>query len=131
MPKPPSETQVTPDPGLEKRTRREFSADYKLKILAEADACAHGEFGALLRREHLYSNQLSQWRRDFAAHGVAGLGKTAPGPKTSKSPDQRRIEQLEKANARLQNKLDMANDCLELQKKVLSMLDHSRNGNDA
>lgn len=130
MPKPRSKTQVTPDPGLEKRTRRDFSADYKLKIITEADACAHGEIGALLRRENLYSNQLSQWRRDYAAHGVAGLGKSAPGPTASKSSDQRRIEQLEKANTQLQHKLDVANDCLDLQKKALSMLDRSRNGSD-
>lgn len=131
MPKPRSKTQVTPDPRLEKRTRRDFSADYKMKIITEADACAHGEIGALLRRENLYSNQLSQWRRDYAAHGVAGLGKSAPGPTVSKSSDQRRIEQLEKANNRLQRKLDVANDCLDLQKKALSMLDRSRNGSDA
>ncbi|WP_035529363.1 hypothetical protein, partial [Haliea salexigens] len=52
MPKPQSElpeNQVTPNPGLEKRTRRQFSTEYKLKILAEADACQHGEIGALLR----------------------------------------------------------------------------------
>ena len=100
MPKPRSITQVTPAPELEKRTRRDFTADYKLKIIAEADAYAHGEVGALLRRENLYSNQLSQWRRDYAAHGIEGLGKSAPGPRASKSPEQRRIEQLEKENAK-------------------------------
>jgi len=130
MPKPRSITQVTPAPELEKRTRRDFTADYKLKIIAEADACAHGEVGALLRRENLYSNQLSQWRRDYAAHGIEGLGKSAPGPRASKSPEQRRIEQLEKENAKLQHKLGVAEDCLELQKKALSMLDRLRNGKD-
>jgi hypothetical protein len=61
MPKSPSEprtTQVTPEPALEKRTRRQFTPEYKLRILAEADACQHGELGAILRREKLYSNQL-------------------------------------------------------------------------
>jgi transposase len=59
MPKPPSDlnnTQVMPNPVLEKRTRRQFSADFKLRIIAEADACKHGEPGGLLRREKLYSN---------------------------------------------------------------------------
>lgn len=93
------ETKVTPDPGLEKRSRRGYSTVCMLKIIAEADACVHGEIGAFLRRENLDRNELSQWRRDFAAHGVAGLGKSAPGPKASRSSDQRRIEQLEKANA--------------------------------
>lgn len=59
MPKPPSELsdhQVTPNPKVEKRTRRHFSTEYKLRILAEADACRHGELGELLRREKLYSS---------------------------------------------------------------------------
>ena len=47
----PLNTQVTPDPALEKRTRRQFKPEYKLRIMAEADARKHGELGALLRRE--------------------------------------------------------------------------------
>ncbi len=123
-------TQVTPDPILEKRTRRQFTAEYKLKIIAQANACRHGELGALLRREKLYSNQLADWRKEFAENGVQGLSKSAPGPVANKTPDQRRIEQLEKENSRLNRKLEMANDCLDLQKKALSMLDRSNNGND-
>ena len=45
MPKPISkhhDTQITPDPALEKRTRRSFSAEYKLRIIAEADTCQYG-----------------------------------------------------------------------------------------
>ena len=44
-------TQVKPDPVLEKRTRRTYNAEYKMTIIAQADACKHGELGALLRRE--------------------------------------------------------------------------------
>jgi transposase len=134
MPKPQSElhtTQVVPDPALEKRTRRRFTPEYKLRIIAEADACQHGELGSLLRRENLYSNQLADWRREYAQNGVTGLSKSAPGPASSRSPDQRRIEQLEKDKGRLQRKLDVANDCLDLQKKALAMLDRLRSGNDA
>jgi len=133
MPKPYSDllnTQVTPKPALEKRTRRQFKPEYKLRIMAEADACQHGELGALLRREKLYSNQLSVWRREYAQNGVAGLTKSAPGPAPSKTPDQRRIAQLEKENNRLNRKLGIANDCLDLQKKALSMLDRLRSGKD-
>jgi transposase len=67
------DTQVEPESALEKRTRRTFKPEYKLRILQAADACKHGELGALLRRENLYSNQLSQWRREYADNGVAGL----------------------------------------------------------
>ncbi len=133
MPKSPSERpdiQVTPEPSLEKRSRRIFKPEYKLRIMAEADACKHGELGALLRREKLYSNQLSAWRREYAQGGIAGLTKSAPGPSPSKTPEQRRIEQLEKENNRLNRKLEIANDCLDLQKKALSMLDRLRSGKD-
>lgn len=67
MPKPPKErlnTQNIPEPALEKRTRHQFKPEYKLRIIAAADACKYGELGALLRREKLYSNQLSAWRRE-------------------------------------------------------------------
>jgi len=134
MPKPPSElpeSQVTPEPALEKRTRRQFTPDYKLRIIAEADACQYGELGAMLRREKLYSNQLSAWRREYARHGIEGLSKSAPGPMASKTPEQRQNEQLRKENERLRGKLDIANDCLDLQKKALSMLDRLRNGKTA
>lgn len=130
MPKSPavSKTQVKPDPSLERRTRRKFSADYKLRIIREADACKHGELGVLLRKESLYSNQLADWRRELAEHGVEGLSKSNPGPVSSKTPEQRQIERLEKENSGLLRKLKMANDCLDLQKKAMSMLDHLNNG---
>jgi transposase len=134
MPKPLTElpdSQVSPAPELEKRTRRHFSTEYKLQIIAEADACRHGELGALLRREGLYSGQLQQWRRALAQGGAEALGKTRPGPKSAKTPEQRRIEQLEKDNARLQRKLQVTQDCVDLQKKALSMLDLSGNGDNA
>ncbi len=123
-------TEVTPDPSLEKRTRRTFSTDKKLRILTQADACQRGELGALLRREKIYHHQLADWRREFAANGVAGLGKSVPGPKASQTPAQRRIDQLEKENRRLNRQLAMANDCLDLQKKAFSMLDRVSNGCD-
>ena len=134
MPRSASElpnNQVKPDPSLEKRTRRKFTADYKLRIITEADACKHGELGALLRREKLYNNQLADWRREYAEHGFEGLRKSIPGPAASKTPEQRQIAQLNKENAGLIRQLEMANDCLDLQKKTLSMLDHLRNGSNA
>jgi transposase len=61
VPKDPSSSpdpQVLPNPKLEKRTGRTFPAEYKLRIVQEANACKHGELGKLLRREKLYRNQL-------------------------------------------------------------------------
>jgi transposase-like protein len=47
-----------------KPRRRTYTAEYKPRILNEADACATpGAVGALLRREGLYSSHLVVWRR--------------------------------------------------------------------
>lgn len=127
MPKPPStnEQEVTPRPELEKRSRRVFSTEYKLSIIKQADACQHGELGDLLRREKLYSNQLSQWRREFAEHGLDGLSKSQPGPKASKTAEQKRIEQLEKENLKLREQLKIKDSCIDLQKKVLALIEQA------
>jgi len=74
-----------------KRPRRLFSAADKLRLVKEADAClASGERGALealLRREGIYSSQLSSWRTQLGAHGAAGLtAKMAVMPIVSNNP---------------------------------------------
>lgn len=134
MPKPVTPdtetTQVKPDPALEKRNRRTFDPEYKLRIIQEADACAHGELGALLRREKLYHNQLQQWRRELAEGGLESLSKSAPGPKPKLTPEQKRIAELENKIKRLEREMLLKDDCLELQKKALSMLDHHQSGNN-
>jgi len=126
----PSSNQVTPPPELEKKVRRKFSAEYKLQIIEQADACQHGELGKLLRREKLYSNQLQQWRRELAEQGAAGLRKSKPGPSPKKSEEQRQIERLERENLQLKKQLHIADGCIDLQKKALSMIEQMRNGSD-
>jgi transposase-like protein len=113
-----SNTEVNPTPALEKRTRRVFSTEYKLQILSEADQCARGGLGVLLHREKIDSGQLQQWRRDCAEHGVDGSSKSIPAPKSLKSVEQRRIEQLEKENAKLTRKLQVGKNCLGLPKQT-------------
>ena len=127
MPKPVStiSPEITPSPEHEKRTRCTFSVEYKLDILKKADACQHGELSQLLRREKLYSNQLAQWRREFTEQGVAGLSKSQPGPQSSQTPEQKRIEKLEKENQRLQEQSQLKDSCLELQKKAFALIDQA------
>ena len=115
--------EVQPKRSLEKRTRRTFTSEFKLSIIQQAEQCQHGELGALLRKHSLYANQLAQWRREFARDGVAGLSKSAPGPAPAKSAEQQRIEQLERQVERLQKQLQMKDQCIDLQKKVLRMID--------
>ncbi len=64
-----------PDPEIpEKAKRRQFSAKYKLDILAEYDrATEPGAKGALLRREGLYSSHIVEWRRARDVGALAAL----------------------------------------------------------
>ena len=131
MPKPITllpETEVKEDRKLQRRSRRTFSRDYKLSIIDQADACEHGEIGELLRREKLYSNQLSQWRQELATGGVEALCKSAPGPAAKLSAEQKRIAALEKENARLRKAIEVKNNCIDLQKKVLTMIEQLERG---
>ena len=134
MPKPAihtlSDTQVVPDPMLEKRTRRQFSTEYKLRIIAQADQCRHGELGALLRRENLYSNQLQAWRKQLSEGGEQSLSKTAPGPQPKRNAEQRELDKLRRDNARLMHQLEVANGCLALQKKALQLFEKMNTGDD-
>jgi len=98
MPKPITavEPKVMPDPKLKKRTRRIFTVEYKLSILQQADACKHGELGALLRCEKLCSNQLAQWRHELAEQGVAGLKSLSQVPHQRKRLNKSALSSLKK-----------------------------------
>jgi transposase len=111
-----------PDPEVPaKAKRRQFSAEYRMRILREADACkASGELGALLRREGLYSSHLVLWRRQRETGALAGMRARKRGPK-AKVQDPR-VKQLEKENARLQRQLKQAETIIDIQKKVASIL---------
>ena len=99
---------------------------------ADLDKAASPPLASSLRqalRWLLYSNQRNAWRKELANGGEAALSKSAPGPKAAKTSEQKRIEQLEKELAKTQRKLRITEDCVDLQKKALSMLDQSNSGN--
>src|SRR6266540_554234 len=114
--------EKVPDPEVVARPkRRQFRAEYKLRILREADACkGTGEIGALLRREGLYSSHLVLWRRqrEQAAHAQLKSRKRGPKPK-AQDP---RVKQLEREKARLERRLKHAETIIEIQKKVHELL---------
>ncbi len=70
-----------PSPEVpEKPVRRRFTAEYKLRILAEADACTErGSLGELLRREGLYSSHLGTWQKQREEGVLAGLAPRRRG----------------------------------------------------
>jgi transposase-like protein len=117
-------TMVIPEVEVaEKAVRRQFSAEYKRKVLTEADTCGPGETGALLRREGLYSSHLTVWRAARERGAIAGLAPKKRGPKvTPPDPRDRKIVELERETRRLTSRLERAEALVDLQKKVSMLL---------
>jgi transposase-like protein len=119
-----------PDPEVpEKKTRRKFTAAYKLRMLHEAEHCHQpGEIGALLRREGLYSSHLTTWRRQREEGALQALNPKKRGRKeTPKDPSVERIVQLEKENQHLRSRLRKAEIIIEAQKKISEILGIEQN----
>lgn len=111
-----------PDPQVvPKAERRQFSAEYKLRILAEADRCTErGEIGALLRREGLYSSHLEKWRKQRDRGALTGLR----GQKRGRKPDPQAAEiaRLQRENEQLRGRLERAEHIIDVQKKLAHLL---------
>ena len=117
---------AVPEPEvLERPVRRKFPADYKLKIVQEADSCTiHGQIGALLRREGLYSSHLSVWRRQIQQGTLQALSPKKRGPRKQKqNPLAQKVARLEKEKQRLSKKLKQAETIIEVQKKIAELLE--------
>ncbi|MGO9319343.1 MAG: IS3 family transposase [Solirubrobacteraceae bacterium] len=111
-----------PDPELvERPKRRRFSAEYKLGILREAEACTRpGEIGALLRREGLYSSILSEWRKQRDAGSLQALSR--PRGRKRDDPRDAQIAGLRRRAERAEAELSKARRVIEVQGKRLCAL---------
>src|SRR5438128_2633410 len=111
------------DPELvERPLRRRFSAEYKLRILREVEACTRpGEIGALLRREGLYTSHLSAWRKQRDAGALEALGR----PRGRKPADRRELElaELRRRAERAEAELAKARKVIEIQGNVSALLE--------
>lgn len=114
-----------PDPEvLEKPQRRRFTAAYKMKVLDEADKCKDsGQIGALLRREGLYSSNLTVWRRQKKEGILTGLSPQKRGRKPVEiNPMAETVTDLEREVGRLRRELKKATAIIDIQKKVSILL---------
>lgn len=115
-----STSKVDPEVNA-KPERRQFSAEYKRRILEQADACTEpGQIGALLRREGIYSSNLTHWRQQRAEGSLKALSPKKRGPQPDPLADEnaalrRRIERLEAD-------LKRAETIIEVQKKLSELL---------
>lgn len=121
----PDTMEAAADPEVTaKAKRRRFSAQYKLRILREADALAEtGGVGEMLRREGLYSSLLSTWRRERERGELEGLGEKKRGRKVNPGRAlAQENERLTRELARLEKRLEQAEAIIDVQKKVASLL---------
>jgi transposase len=117
----PAEPEVT-----ERATRRVFSAQYKLKILAEYERRDRDGRSALLRREGLYTSSISEWRKQRDEGALQALG-VAPGRPTT-DPREHELAKLRHENTRLQADLAKARRVIEVQGKLSALLEQLATG---
>jgi transposase-like protein len=116
---------LVPDPEVKAvKPRRRFTAKYKLSILAEIDACtSKGQIGAILRREGLYSSNLTTWRKQREKGILNGLSPRKRGRKSKEiNPLVKQVAELERQNRKLDKKLKQAEIIIEFQKKISQIL---------
>jgi len=108
---------------LARAKRRTYTADYKLKVLSEADtARGSGEIGAVLRKHGLYSSHLTKWRQERKSGILRGLEPQRRGPKSKANLLNGEIEKLRRENEQLTHRLRKAELVIDVQKKVAMLL---------
>jgi len=107
-----------------KAQRRRFTAEYKRRVLKEADRCTRpGEIGALLRREGLYSSALTAWRAARARGELAGLAAKKRGPRARRvDPRDRKLAAQERELVQWKARAQRAEALVEIQKKFSEMV---------
>jgi transposase len=117
----PAEPEVT-----ERATRRVFSAQYKLRILAEYERRDRDGKSALLRREGLYTSSISEWRKQRDEGALQALAASPGRPPTD--PREHELARLRHENARLQSELAKARRVIEVQGKLSALLEQLATG---
>lgn len=117
----------TTGPGADpasKPTRRTFSPEYKLRIVAEYDAAPNGEKGAVLRRERLYDSHLKEWRAARDAGALTALAdKRTSSVRPKKHPAEAENARLRRKVQRLEQEVAKRDAALEVLGKTHALLE--------
>ena len=103
--------------------RRQFTTEYKLRILDELDHGTPGQGAAVARREGLYSSTLFNWKAWRERMQAQGNGDVVPKGATEREGLRQQLRKLERENQQLRLKLARAEGLIELQKKASALLE--------
>ena len=113
-------------------TRRTFSPEYKLAIVAEYENTANGEKGAVLRREGLYSSHIIEWTRARDAGALTGgpAESAAPVKRVKRTAEQVELEKLRRRNDKLESDLKKTRMALDIMGKAHALLEELSESTD-
>jgi transposase-like protein len=122
---PPPSGPRSADGPSPRPSRRSFSAEYKLAIVAEYENAPNGEKGAILRREGLYSSHIIEWTRARDAGVLTGKStdSSASSKRPKKSAEQLELEKLRRQNEKLKSDLAKTRIALDIMGKAHALLD--------
>jgi transposase-like protein len=113
-------------------SRRSFSPEYKLAIIAEYENAPNGEKGAILRREGLYSSHVFEWTRARDAGAWGGVaGSRRPEKRPKRSVEAAELERLRARNAKLEAELKNTRTALDIMGKAHALLEQLSESADA
>ena len=115
---PAGQTDPAPRPS-----RRVFSPDYKLAIVAEYENARNGEKGAILRREGLYSSHIIEWARARDAGALTSAADTPAAARPKKTAEQVELEKLRRQNEKLKSDLAKTRMALDIMGKAHALLE--------
>jgi transposase len=110
----------------ERATRRVFSAQYKLRMLAEYERRDRSGKSVLLRREGLYTSSISEWRKQRDEGALQALSASSGRPPTD--PREHELARLQQENVRLESDLATARRVIEVQGKLSALLEQFATG---
>lgn len=106
---------VAPVGKTDDKGDKKWTATEKLRVVIEAAKLKDSELGELLRREGLHEAQLQRWRADAEA------GLTEAPRKGRRSPEAKRIRELERELRRKDKALAEASAIIILKKKLAAL----------
>ena len=122
QPEQPPAPGERPDPAP-RPSRRVFSPEYKLAIVAEYENAPNGEKGAILRREGLYSSHVIEWARARDAGALTGPAESPAARRPKRSAEQIEVEKLRRQNKKLEADLAKTRMALDIMGKAHALLE--------